>query len=173
MRVRSTVQLGTKKMFVDEMDHAPGKVRWEIRTVIDGAIFDQAASYVDAREFFEGRVAYIRIGFVVAQQDVEFWFVLLDEIIFERQRFFFVVDDDVVDFGDLAHERAGFGVQRAGFHKIVAHSASQRQRFSHVDDLAGRIVIEIHARLSRKRSDFFAKIHDDRFDVMYRSNVST
>ena len=73
---------GAPEMFVDEMDHAPGQAGREVGAVINRAVFFQAAGYVDARKFFEGGVADVGIGFVVAEQDVEFWFVLLDEIIF-------------------------------------------------------------------------------------------
>ena len=52
--------------------------------------------------------------------------MLLDEIIFERQGFFLVVHDDVIDVGDFAHQRAGLGVLPVRFQKVGAHAAAQR-----------------------------------------------
>ena len=66
------------------------------------------------------------IGLIVAQQDIEFRLVLLDEIIFERQRFPSIVDHDVIKIGDFAHQRAGLGVLPARFEKIGAHALAQR-----------------------------------------------
>ena len=68
----------------------------------------QTAGDVDARILFVGQLD-IRVGLVVAQQDVEARLVLLDQIVLERQRFLFVVDQNVVDIGCLGDESAGAG----------------------------------------------------------------
>ena len=60
------------------------------------AVLLQAAGNVDAGVPLIGELD-IRVGFVVAQQDVEARLVLLDEIVFEGECLFFVVDQDVVD----------------------------------------------------------------------------
>ena len=103
---------GNKKMFVNQMDHAIGEARREVRAEINRAVLDQAARDVDARILFKRGVADVGISLVVAKQDIEFRLVLLDEIVFEGQRFFLIVDDDVIQIGDFADERAGLGVLR-------------------------------------------------------------
>ena len=42
--------------------------------------------------------------------------LLLDEVVFERERFFVIGNDDVVDVDGLADEGAGFGVFGCGLH---------------------------------------------------------
>ena len=71
-----------QKMFVDQVNHLIRQARWEIGAEIHRAVFGQAAGDVDPREFLEGGVADVRVGFVVAQEDIEFRFILLDEIVF-------------------------------------------------------------------------------------------
>ena len=127
-----------QKMLVDQIHQLVREPGREVGAEIDGAIFFQAAGDVDARKFFKRRVADVGIGLVVAQQHVEFRLVLLDEVVFERQRFFFVVDDDVIHVGNFADERAGFGVLPIGLEKVGAHAAAQRARLAHVEDRARR-----------------------------------
>ena len=52
----------------------------------------------------------VGISFVVAQQDVEARLPLLDQVVFERQRLLFVVDQDVVDVAASRMQRAGLDV---------------------------------------------------------------
>ncbi len=99
-----------QEVFMDQVNHAIGEVRGKIRPKINGAIFLQATRDINARILFIRGVLNVRICFVVAKQDVEFRLVLLDEVVFERQRFFLVVDDDIFQIGDLANERSGLGV---------------------------------------------------------------
>ncbi len=89
-----------QKMAVDEVHQAMRQVGREVRAVVSGAILAQAARHVDARVFFAGQLD-VGVGLVVAQQDIEARLVLLDEVVFERQRLFFVVDQDVVDIARL------------------------------------------------------------------------
>ena len=99
-----------QKMAVDQVDDPVGEVGREVRAVVGAAVFAQAAGYVDARVAFAQRQLHVGISLVIAQQDVESRLALLDEIVFERERFLVVGDDDVVDVDRLAHQRAGLGV---------------------------------------------------------------
>ena len=83
-------------MPVDEMDEAMSEIARKIRTVIGGPVFLQPSGDVDARKALVGELD-VWIGLVVAQQDVVARLVLLDEIVLECQRFFVVVDKDIVD----------------------------------------------------------------------------
>ena len=93
-----------QKMPVNEIDQPVREVAGKVGAEVSGPVFDQPARDVNARESFV-RQFDVRIGFVVAQQDIEARLVLLDEIVLERQRFLLVIDQDVVD--DRALRRSG------------------------------------------------------------------
>jgi hypothetical protein len=84
---------------------------------------------------------------------------LLDEIVLERQRFFVVGDDDVVDIDRLAYERAGFRVLPAAFVEVAGDAAAQVLCLAHVDDFAFGVLIEINAGLGGDGADFGEEIH--------------
>ena len=96
-----------QEVSMDEVHQAMRQVGGKVGAEVGGAILAQAPRHVNARVFFV-RELDVGVGFVVAQQDIKARLVLLDEVVFERQRLFFVVDQDVVDV-------AGFGDQGAGF----------------------------------------------------------
>ena len=127
---------GNAEVFVNEMHDAVGEAVREKRPEIDRAILAQAARDVDARIFFKCREADVRIGLVIPQQHVEFRLILLDEVIFERQGFAFVVDDDVIDIGDFAHQRAGLCIRPSRFEKVGAHARAQRAGLADVQGLS-------------------------------------
>ena len=136
-------------MFVDQVHHLVREPGGEVGAEIDRAVFFQPPRDVDARIFFERAVADVGVSLVVAQQHVELGLVLLDEVVFEREGFFFVVDDDVLDVGDFAHERAGLGVLPVGFEEVRAHAASQGARFAYVENRAARVLEEVHPGVER------------------------
>ena len=58
--------------------------------------------------------------------------------------------------GDFADQRAGLGVELAiDSSKIRTHSAAQRARFAHIDDVPGGVGEEIHSGLAAEAGDFF------------------
>ena len=91
--------------------------------------------------------------------DVEFRLVALDEIVFERERFARIVEDDGVEVGDFAGERAGFGVHPAGFEEVGADAAAERRGFADVEDGAGGVFEEIDAGTVGEERGFFAGFH--------------
>ena len=100
-------------MPVNEVHQAVRQIAGEVGPEVGGAVFQQPARDVDARILFAGQLD-VRIGLVVAQQDVEARLVLLDEIVLERQRFFVVVDQDVVDIARFARSACRFWRRQAG-----------------------------------------------------------
>jgi hypothetical protein len=113
-----------QKMAVDEVHQAVRQVGGKVRAEIGGAVLAQAARDVHARIFFAGQLD-VGVGLVVAQQDVEARLVLLDEVVFERQRFFFVVDQDVVDVAGFGDQRAGLDVGQLVFEEVAADAVAQ------------------------------------------------
>ena len=120
-------------MAVDEVHQPVRQVGREVRAEVGGAVLAQAARDVDARVLLVGELD-VGVGLVVAQQDVEARLVLLDEVVFERQRFFFVVDQDVVDVARLGD--AGVPVlasARRVFGEVAADAVAQALGLADVD----------------------------------------
>ena len=134
-------------MFVDQMHHAVRQAGRKVRPEINRAILLQPPRHVHARIFFERRVANVRICLVVAQQHVEFRLVLLDQIVFKRQRLFLVVHDDVIHVGNFAHQRPGLRVLPARLQKVRPHAAAQRTRLAHVQNLPAGVLEQVHPGL--------------------------
>ena len=130
----------------------------EKRPEINRAVFDQAPRHVHARIFLERGVANVRVRLVVAQQDIEFRLVLLDQIVFERQGFALVVHDDVIEIRDFPHQRAGFGIQPAGFEEVRFDAIPQGTRFPHVQNISQGVLEQIDARLGGKAGGFLMRV---------------
>ena len=144
---------------MNQMNHAIRKAGGEIRSKINRAVLFQAARYIDARIFFKRGVADVRIGFVVAQKYVELRLVLLDQIIFERQRLFFVVHHNVIEVGDFTHQRPGLGVLDRFIQEVRPHAIPQRLGFPHVQDVPSRVSKQIDSGLRGQIGNFFADFH--------------
>ena len=84
---------------------------------------------------------------------------LLDEVVFERQRFLVVGDDDVVDVDRLAHQRPGLRVGPAALMEVGGNPAAQVFGLPDVDDLALGVLVEVHAGLGGDGADFLEEIH--------------
>ena len=78
---------------MNQIDDAISQISGEVGAVVSAAVLTQAARDVDPRPALAQRELYVRVSLVVAQQDVEARFTLLDEIVLERQRFFIVGDE--------------------------------------------------------------------------------
>ena len=133
----------------------PGKVG----AVVGGAVLAQTARDEDLGIAIGERELHVGVGLVVAQQDVEARLALLDQVVFERQRFVLVGDQDVVDVDGLAHERAGLGVGLRGFEQIGADAGAKVLGLADVDDLALGVLVEVHARLGGQNANFLDEIH--------------
>ena len=147
-----------QKVAVDQLDHAVGQAGRQIGSVVAAAVLLQAPGDIDPRKAFAQREFDVRIGLVVAQQDVEARLLLLDEVVFQRQRFFFVVDDDVLEVDGFAQQGAGLGVLGRALEKIRTHPGAQVFRLADVDDLTLCVFVQIHARRGGQGADFLVKI---------------
>src|SRR5690242_17896488 len=160
MRTREVHGTGRNaEMFVNEMDDAVGEAVGEEGAEIDGTVFAQASRDVDAGKFLEGGEADVRISLVVAEQDIELGLILLDEIIFEREGFAFVIHNDVIHIGNFAHQRAGFGVGPARFQKIRAHAGAQGAGLADIQGRPQGVLKQIDTGIPGKIGDFFAEFH--------------
>jgi hypothetical protein len=99
------------EMTMDEVHEPVRQVRRKVRAEVRRAILPEPAGDVHARVFLIGQLD-IGIRLVVAEQDVETRLVLLDQVVFERQRFFLVIDQDVVDVARLRDQSARLDVRQ-------------------------------------------------------------
>src|SRR5690242_13036219 len=129
---------------VDEMHQPVREVSREVRTVVRGSVLLQTARDVHTRIAL-GREFDVRIGFVIAQQDVVARLPLLDEIVFERKRFLFVIDLNEVDVARIVNQSAGFGVSQTLFQEVAAHAGAKVLRLADVNNRAVRVFVEIHS----------------------------
>src|SRR5438105_7535572 len=88
---------GDQKMTVDQVGDSIRQVGREVRHVVGAAILLQTTSDVDPRVRLAEGELYIGVSFIVPKQYVKAGLLLLDEVVFEGERFFVVVDDDVVE----------------------------------------------------------------------------
>ena len=126
-----------------ERKDAAREAGWKIGAEIERAVFLYFAGEVHAGIFFAGRELDIWVGFVVEKTDVEFWLILLDEIIFEREGFAWVGEDDGIEIGDFAGERAGFCVHPAGFEEVGTDAAAEGGGFADIEDRACGVFEEV------------------------------
>ena len=148
-----------QKVPVDEIDDAVGEVRRKIRTVIDRTVAPQPARHVDARKALGRRELDVGIALVVAQQNVIARLLLLDQVVFERQRLALVGHDDVLDIDGLAQQAAGLGVFGGAVEKVGAHPGPQVLGLADVNDLAFGVLVEIHAGIGRQSANFLVQVH--------------
>src|SRR3954471_18999823 len=141
------------------MKNAAGEAGGKEWTEVERAIFLDAASEINAGIFFGGGEPDVGIGFVVTQKDIELGVIFLDELIFERQSFAAIIEDDGFEIGDFTDERVGLGVNPARFQKIGTHAAAQGSGFADVQNGAGSVAEQVHPGLFGKGGGFFAWLH--------------
>jgi len=66
-------------------------------------------------------------------------------VILQRQRFFVIGDDDVVDVDRLAHQRPGFRVFPAPFVEVGGDAGAQVLGLAYVDDFACGVLVKVDA----------------------------
>lgn len=152
---------GHLKTLVDEMQNTTRQAGREIRAEVESTIFFDFAGEINTGIFFLHGEFDVGIGFVIAQHDIEFGVVFLDEIVLEGQSFAFVADNDGFEVSDFAGQRAGFGVDPAGFQEIGADSAAKRGGFSDVENRTASVFEDVDARLFRESGGFFAGFHSN------------
>ena len=101
----------------------------------------------------------VRVGLIVAQQDVESRLALLNEVVFEGKGLVFVGHENVLDIDGLSHKRAGLGVGLRSFKQIRPDAGTQILGLADVDHFAFCVLVEIHAGLGGKCPDFLVEVH--------------
>ena len=144
---------------MDHVDEAVRQVARKVRAEVGRAVLAQAARDEDLGVAVGERELDVRVGLVVAQQDVEARLALLDEVVLEREGLVLVGDGDVLEIHGLAHQRAGLGIGLRGRKEVAAHTRAQVLGLADIDDLALGVLVEITAGAGGQGSDFLQEIH--------------
>jgi len=87
-------------------------------------------------------------------------------VILQRQRFFVIGDDDVVDVDRLAHQRPGFRVFPAPFVEVGGDAGAQVLGLAYVDDFACGVLVKVDAGGSGDGADFLGRSIGVMFSVV-------
>ncbi len=145
---------------MDQVDETVGQVAGKVGAEVRAAVFAETPGDEDLWIAVAEGELDVGVGLVVAQQDVEARLLLLDEVVFECERFVLVGDGDVLDIDGLAHEGAGLGVGLGRLQKVADRTRrAQVFRLADVDDLALGVLVEVAAGLGGDGSNFLVEIH--------------
>ncbi len=139
---------------MNQIDDAIGEIAREKRAVVDSAVLADSTGYQHFGIAIAERQFHIGVGFVIPQQHVETGFALLDQVVFQRQRFVLICDRDVFQIDGFTHQRAGFCVGLRGIKEIRPHSRAKALCLANVDDSSIRIVKQVDSGASWKRAYF-------------------
>jgi tetratricopeptide (TPR) repeat protein len=145
-------------MTMDEVRQAVRQVAWKVWAIVCGPVLHDAARHVNARPALV-REPDVRIRLVIAQQNIEARFVLLDEIVFKRQRLFVVIDLDEVKITRFSDQAPCFGFCQPVFVEVAPYAAPKILRLANVQNGAFAIFIKVNAGLGGKLRYFLTKFH--------------
>ena len=124
--------------------------RARVRPEIAGFIFFHLPGKLHPGESLRYGDLDKRVCFIILQQRIIFRAVLLDQIIFQHQRFQLRIRHNIFKPRDLLHHLLDLRPPAMYFAKIGAHSVVQVYRFSHIEDRVRLVVHNIYARLCRQ-----------------------
>src|SRR6266849_2639553 len=99
----------------------------------------------DARKIFGHRDLEVRVGLVVAKEDVVARLMRFDQIVLEHDRLELVVGRDEIDSVDLLHQRGSERIAIALAHHVRAGTVAQIPRLPDVDHLSLGVLVQIDA----------------------------
>ena len=105
--------------------------------------------------------AYPGIGLGVLQEDVVAGFVLLDQIVLEKQGVGLGVHHAVLKVRNLADQDAGLGVKPFRRHEVLGNALVQVLCLAHIDNFPVGVVVAVHAGAVGQKAYFLADIHTD------------
>jgi hypothetical protein len=141
---------------VDQPQHVLDGTGGGVGAEVAPAVLDDAADDQHPRPGLVGDLD-VGVGLVVLQPDVEVRLVALDQLVLEDQRLGGRVGADHLEVGDLGHQGDRLGRQGAGRAEVGAHAVAQRGGLADVDDLAGRALHQVDARVGAERAEALAE----------------
>jgi hypothetical protein len=142
-----------------ERHRFPCERRRQERACVEMIVALDAARHEHARELFAGRQLQVGIILVVAKQDVVFRDSLLDQVVFERERFDDRVGDDDLEVLRFVEERVDSRTHAVRA-EVAAYAVSQHPCFADVQSFARPVVIQVNAGLLRQAGDLGLEITD-------------
>ncbi len=118
-----------RENLADDIDGFAQAIRGAERTEIFAAVLDDLAGHHDAGPRMIGDLG-AQVGFVVFEADVVARLVLLDEVVFEDQRFFLTARHQGVEVAHPPHQEAHLEALVAAVAEIGAHARAQRLRLA-------------------------------------------
>src|SRR5262249_30333857 len=97
------VAIADEEITFDQLQCLACKTSWKEGTEVSSAVFANPSCDDSTRACLVDGELYIRIRFIVAQEDVVLRLVLLDQIVFKRECFSFGVSDDKLHVLDALH----------------------------------------------------------------------
>jgi len=144
---------------VNQIHNAIRQIGGKVRSKIQAAVLPQPPSHIHPRILLSQRELHIGVSLVVSQEDVVARLFLLDEVVFKRQRFLLVRDDNPFHIRRFAHQRPRLGVSNPPLVEVLAHTMPQALRLADVDHRTLGVLVQINARCSRNRPNFGGQIH--------------
>ncbi len=85
------------------------------------------------------------IGLGILEENVVLGFVLLDEVVLQKEGIGLGIHYGELGVGNLAYQDAGFGVQALRRHKILRHPLVEVLGLSHINNLSLGVIISVDA----------------------------
>src|SRR4030095_2353478 len=137
----------------DDIDGFPGGDCRRERTKIAIAVLDDLPSGDDSRPEVLCSDLDAQITLIVFEPDIVAWLILLDQIVFENQRFFVVAGDQCFNIFDAPHQKLDLR-SLVWTIEIAAPAAAQVLGLADVDDLAAPVPHEVDPGPGRQISQF-------------------
>src|SRR4030095_2240343 len=127
--------IAQKKMLLKDVQRAPSRHCRRKRPKITVAVLDDLTRREDSRPGVLCRNFNAQIALVVFKSNIVARLVLLDEIVFENQRFFVITRDQSLDIGDASHEKLDLAASIRTM-KIGSHTGAKNFGLCDVDDFS-------------------------------------
>ena len=133
--------------FTDRINRSSCGAAAHVRTEVPRSVMCRLGDNFEIRVGQRGVQPHIGIAFVVLEQNVVLWLVLLYHRVLEHERFKLAVRDDDIEVVDMADQLARLGVQPFGRLEVVGHAVLQQLGLADVNHLAGLILVHVNAGL--------------------------
>ena len=137
---------GTERiMRIEKVQQAVRIGRRTVRAEITRTVLHHAPRQEDAWIGFR-RDADPRVGLGVLQQDVVLGFVLLDEVVLEKQRIGLRIHYGILDVGYLGYQKARLGVEPLRRDEILVDTLEQVLGLAHIYHIPRGVIISVNSR---------------------------
>lgn len=101
----------------------------------------------------------MRVGFIVFEKNIEPRLMFLDQVRFEYEGFNLIIDNNKLKIGDHLYELSRLWIVIAARMKIGANTVAKVLGLADIDDLSGRILVNIDPGVGGQRFEFLGNGH--------------